>query len=200
MKLEEVLEIQNALNPTLFFHIKNICMNSLNWAYINNSAYGEMGIENDLKSPSFSNVPYIHQQRSSELTAFFESALMIILDKVNMQLVNLKRIRIGMMIKSDQNYINDPHIDDEEEHITALLYLNTCNAPTILYDKFYDKSSQKNVLEYIKDEPQEKMRTFKQIPSIENNVVIFNGYRYHSSTIQTDTKQRIVVNFNFTIA
>lgn len=199
MRLQEVIQLQGALNPTLFSHIKNICMGNLNWAYCDNSAYGGLNRENQSNGLAFSNLMYTEQQRVSEMSGFFESALMIILDKIDLKIFNLKRIRIGMMTRSDQNYINDPHIDDNEEHITALLYLNTCNAPTILYDEFYDNTSQKSILEYLKSDLPEELKVYKEIPCIENNVVVFNGFRYHSSTIQTDIKRRIVVNYNFTL-
>lgn len=199
MNSDEIVELQNSLNPTLFSHIKNICMNGLNWTYLDSSAYGDIEWKNENKPSSFASTLYMDGVRMNELSAFFESALMIILDKVELKLFDLKRIRVGMMLKSNEYHINDPHIDDEKDHMTALLYLNTCDAPTILYDKLYDKNPVTNSQGYLKSHIKDNLNVYKKIPSVENSAVIFDGMRYHSSTIQTNTKRRMVVTYNFTI-
>jgi hypothetical protein len=201
MSHKKVIELQDAINPTLFSYIKNICFNRLSWAYLDSSALpNNIEEENENKPSSFSSTIYMDGKRANDLSAFFESALTIILDKAGLKLFNLNRIRIGMMLKSNQCYINDAHVDEEIDHMTALLYLNTCDAPTILYDNFYDKNSKMHSKVYLEDYLQNKLKVYKEIPCIENNAVIFNGMRYHSSSIQTDTKRRIVITYNFTVS
>jgi hypothetical protein len=200
MNSKKIIEMQNSLNPTLLSYMKNICFNTLSWAYLDSSALpNNIEEENENKPSSFSSTLYMDGKRANDLSAFFESALTIILDKSGLKLFNLNRIRVGMMLKSNQHYVNDAHIDDETDHMTALLYLNTCDAPTILYDKFYDKNSQIHSKVYLEKHLQNNLNVYREISCIENNAVIFNGLRYHSSSIQTNTKRRIVVTYNFTV-
>jgi hypothetical protein len=191
----DVIEIKNAFSPTLFAYIKNTIMNGgCSWAYLENSAYGD--VKQKQSQPSFSSLIFMDQVRHNQISGFLEAGLMVMLDNLSISMNNLQRIRVGMMMKSEKNHINDPHVDIEFNHMTAILYLNTCDAPTILYDQFYDPLSKEDPKSFINEN---KLSIYKKIPCVENTAVIFNGFRYHSSSIQTDIPRRVVVNFNFNL-
>jgi len=84
----------------------------------------------------------------------------------------LLRSRANLYTKHEKHIISDFHVDSSEPHKVALFYVNTCNGYTLF--KKGDK-----------------------ILSEENKIVIFDGTEEHASVPQTDTKQRITININF---
>ena len=68
------------------------------------------------------------------------------------------------------------HCDiDSEESTTAIFYVNTNNGFTLLKTKEGEVKSK----------------------SEENKLILFNSQTLHQSVRQTDTNQRITINFNF---
>jgi hypothetical protein len=193
----DVIEIKDAFSPTLFAYVKNTIMNGgCPWAYLDGAAYGYGIAKQKTHQSSFSSLIFMDQIRHNPISGLLEAGLMVMLDKIQIPIINLSRIRIGMMIQSDKNHINDAHVDSDSPHMTAILYLTSCDAPTILYDEFYDPLEKLDPQTFIS---QKKLNVYKKIPCVENTAVIFNGFRYHSSSIQTDVARRIAVNFNFSI-
>ena len=91
-------------------------------------------------------------------------------------LLNVKAlisIRCNLTLNYEKQYKCSWHKDQEYDCKTAILYLNTCNG----YTEFKDKS--------------------KKIKSEENKIVIFDTKNTHRLVNQTDSKRRIVINFNY---
>ena len=155
------------------------------WYYSKNTAYTASEDDQSLWDFSFSNVLYIDGIPSN--FAGQESAKLLekICQSENFKLKEILRIRAGLITKTPIQNIHMAHVDFTTPHYTALFYLTTCDAPTIIYNQVY---------------PNDIILTeMARVTSEENKVVIFDGLRYHASTTQTDKKQRIVINFNFTI-
>tara|TARA_R110000868_G_scaffold249880_2_gene506331 strand:+ start:2312 stop:2866 length:555 start_codon:yes stop_codon:yes gene_type:complete len=155
------------------------------WYYSKNTAYELDVNDQELWDFSFSNTIYVE----NDLPSFFRDSSINLLKRicksVNLKLKKVLRIRAGMITKTPVQQQHNPHVDFNEPHLTALFYLTTCNAPTIIYNQLY---------------PNDVVLTeLKRIDAEENKIVIFDGLHYHASTSQTDTKQRIVINFNFTV-
>ena len=74
-----------------------------------------------------------------------------------------------MNLKSKRK--NKPHVDYTFEHKGCLFYINTNNGAT-----FFEKE--------------------KVLPK-ENRVVFFQPHKLHSSSLCTDQKRRLVINFNY---
>jgi hypothetical protein len=186
-----LLEKKNFLPATefnaSFGTIKN--SNTFPWFYSKNTAYDDNRIDEEqfnLWDFSFSNTLYIDGAPTSFVGEKSAELLVKICDCFGLTLKEILRIRIGLITKTPENVIHNAHIDFEEPHHTALFYLTTCNGPTILYNQLHPD----NIIFT------EKEKIFPE----ENKVVVFNGLQYHASTSQTDTKQRIVINFNFKVA
>ena len=95
-----------------------------------------------------------------------------ILNKLNIVAIN--EIRINSMNSRKEQYECDWHVDRYFKCKTAILYLNTCNGYSIL-----------------KTSPETKINT------IENRMVIFNSEIEHKGVSATDTKRRLLINFNY---
>jgi hypothetical protein len=96
----------------------------------------------------------------------------IVLNKLNAVAIN--EIRVNSMNSLKEHYECEWHVDKNFKCKTAILYLNTCNGYTLL-----------------KTNPETKINT------IENRIVIFNSELKHKAVSATDTKRRILINFNY---
>ncbi len=95
-----------------------------------------------------------------------------ILEKLQTRI--LIRIKANLRTPAPQkDMIVDYHSDYDLKSETAIFYVNTNNGYTIF------KDSQ------------------KKVESVENRLVVFPTELEHSGVSCTDTKQRVVINFNF---
>jgi hypothetical protein len=78
------------------------------------------------------------------------------------------------MYKQYQPYDCEWHVDRPFQCKTAILYLNNCNGYTLL-----------------------KTNPITKIESIENRMLLFDSKIQHKAISQTDSKRRIVINFNY---
>lgn len=193
----DILVINNAFSKTLFKFARDwILSPNFFWSYSDTTGVSPKYLNADDKPDtfSFSRILLLAGNRFLPESHLVEAGFLTMLDNNNISFSELYRIRIGLLTKTLNNDINTPHVDHVEEHFTALLYLNTTNAPTYFYDTFYDTKSNKSSFDFKRDK---KLSVFKQVPCVENSAVIFNGLRYHSSSTPTDKSRRVVVNFNF---
>jgi len=84
---------------------------------------------------------------------------------------SLIRIKASMYMNSKKKRKNKPHVDYTFEHKGCLFYINTNNGET-----FFEK---------------------KKVLPKENRVVFFQPHKLHSSSLCTDQKRRLVINFNY---
>ena len=87
---------------------------------------------------------------------------------------NIIEIRANLLIKDNKKIFSGFHIDNYTKSKTAILYMNTNNGYTVLGKK-------------------EKIK----IKSEENKFLMFDTDTFHGGVSQTDTKRRIVLNFNY---
>jgi hypothetical protein len=155
------------------------------WFYSKNTAYEATQDDHRLWDFSFSHTVFANGGGSSPLTDRSIALTKKICEAFNFKLIEIKRIRLGMMTKTPTHYTHNAHVDYPFPHMTALFYLTTCNGPTVLYDQKFPNDML--------------LKTDKIIYPEQNKVVVFDGLTYHSSTTQTDCKQRIVMNINFMV-
>ena len=116
--------------------------------------------------------------------------LQTICDDATLELGTVFRIRFGLITRLPFHIVHGPHLDFPFPHINCLFYLASCNGPTIFYK---EKSTSWDMI------PPLNLTEDFRIESEENKYLIFPGNIYHSSSSQTDIKQRIVINFNFEV-
>jgi len=81
------------------------------------------------------------------------------------------QIRANLLVNRDMPYKSIPHTDGGPRHTTSILYINTNNGYTLINDK--------------------------KIRCEENKMLIFDSNTIHQAIAQTDTDQRVVINFNY---
>jgi len=123
------------------------------------------------------------------------------------EITRVIRIRAGMFLRKDKNYIHTPHVDynfDDPivgDHFNIVYYFNTTDAPSYLYEE-----TQKDFIEQeeFRKDPHIFASNYKftvrdKSQCIENTAVMFDGKYYHSSSSPTDTQYRISLNINGTL-
>lgn len=89
---------------------------------------------------------------------------------------SLLMARANLCVNSNVALRSRFHTDNNDPGVTtAIFYVNTCNGMTMLRT------------------PEGIIKS----PAEENKIIIFPSQTYHQSVRQTDTKQRVVINFNF---
>jgi len=96
----------------------------------------------------------------------------VFIEKLN--IVALDEIRVNSMYVQKDHYESKWHTDRYFKCKTGIFYLNTCNGHTLL-----------------------KTNPITKIESIENRMLIFDSQIEHKVISQTDTKRRMVINFNY---
>mgnify|MGYP003123061060 FL=1 len=84
---------------------------------------------------------------------------------------SLIRMKINVYPRTEKLYHHASHADFPYKHTGCVFSLNTCDGGTQIGDKF--------------------------IPSIENQILIFDGSIEHNSTTCTNTQARFNVNINY---
>ena len=92
------------------------------------------------------------------------------LDKL--QVNALIRIKANLTAREDRIRLGEFHVDSQFKCNTAVWYLNTNNGKTVFEDG-------------------------DEVESVANRIVIFPSKQKHTATTHTDTKNRIVINFNY---
>jgi hypothetical protein len=104
----------------------------------------------------------------------FYTHMIPILEKLNV--LSLLQIRANLNLRDKDSKESNFHVDYPSAKLTtAIFYLTTCNAKTVL------KINNKDVL----------------INSVENRILIFPTNIKHKAIYQNDVHKRYVINFNF---
>ena len=99
---------------------------------------------------------------------------------------------------SSNNEINDIHIDKEQSHYVIIFYTHDIDGDTILYNQTTLDLSHSKFIKMNVEEKKEATKSFtilKKISPKENQVVVFNGNRYHASS-SPSKGVRCIININ----
>jgi hypothetical protein len=122
--------------------------------------------EKDTSDFMFFHVLYLDNNQRSP---YFHNILMPILGKLNFNY--LLRAKVNFYTQKEKHIKTFFHTDSKEKHSVALFSINSNNGYTLF------KNGDK-------------------VPSVENQLVIFDGNLEHCSVAQTDKKLRINININ----
>lgn len=114
-----------------------------------------------------------------------------IVDQVNAALdLNLKKIDLARANCKFPNTVTETtrwfHVDQMQPHTVILIYLTKSNAPTRLTDVYWQPGM---------NQLQQDLEVSDLVYPELNRVLVFDGLRYHSDSVPTDTC-RINVNLN----
>jgi len=158
---------KNFLNKQLFNEIKNLIdSNKIPWFYQNSMTNQGDGQEKFY----FGHIIYGESKPNSDLYCYFEEIIKLLNVK------SLIKIRASLSVNTNERYYSYWHTDQDFKCKTSLLYLNTNNGFTEIFD----------------DE-----NKIHKISCEENKMIIFDSYHKHRLVSQTDTPKRLTINFNY---
>jgi len=163
-------EKKNYLNQEDFIKIKNyFCSDKMGWFYNKEQTITE---EDQRKDASFFSHRIWYNDKI-ETSPFVYQLIEPIIKKIKPR--KILRIKANLVINRRIQTASNFHLDDDTKHKVAIYYINTNNGFTLL-------------------DPIKR----KEIKCEENKLLIFDGKILHSAVAQTDTDQRLVINFNYT--
>jgi hypothetical protein len=187
--------IDDCLSPAFFKLFQERCMdwNSRGFFLLDSTAHPK-DIKSNVIDPldySFYHLIMQDGERFSDLAELAEAAVRMAIEKSGRTCAYIQRVRIGLITGQTENYTHGSHVDLEYPHSTGLLYLNTCDGDTVIYDQLKDKETPSQA--YIGIELEELTR----IKPKANRVAFIDGLQFHSSSTPTNSHYRMVLNFNF---
>lgn len=122
------------------------------------------------------------------------------LERAGQRVNVINRVRIILNTAAPDNYENIPHVDWNEPHRTALIYMNDSDGLTTIYKEKYDLSRGLRVSDfynqYYRNNP---MTVLKQIEPTANRLVWFDGHHFHAGQTPSIVDRRVIININYTV-
>ncbi len=153
------------------------------WYLVKETTFADGGYrpyEGRFDNSSFSHVVVMDYEPVSQYYDLFESALRIIADAAGQDYSDVYRVRLGCLLPDKLEH-HCPHVDFEEEHITALYYVNDSDGDTIFFTDEMSIFQRQCQLRVSPDR---------------GKMVVFKGDVLHASSSPT-TGYRIALNVNF---
>lgn len=166
--MSEVLVEDNFLTEKEFKDLQRDMMSTYFPWYFNDYIVFDKHKEMHLKDNfQFTHTFIMNNEKKSDLLHLLNP----LINKINPN--NLFRIKANLGTRNNEHIEHDFHTDFDEPNVTTgIFYINTNNG----YTRFKDG---------------------KKVKSVANRYVKFDGSKLHSGVSQTDTKSRIVLNFNY---
>ena len=139
------------------------------------------------------------EQSVSPLGLGMKTLALTALEKTGQNIDKILRIRLGLHTIAPKTFVGGPHVDQEIEHQTALIYLDDSDGNTTVYDQQYDPTSGQSLYDYYQTVLKGKLTTNTEITPYANKMIWFNGLHYHSSSNPTKSRIRRTININYTI-
>jgi len=129
---------------------------------------------------------------------FFRSILEFFLEKTNIKISNLLRIRLRYTHKGKGHTTTKyaaPHVDfnTHTPYSTFIYYVDDSDGDTIIFDKIFNPEEE--MYNPIIAEP--LVELLRCTPK-KGTGLYFNGHRYHAGNFPVEYSSRIVINFDFT--
>jgi len=189
--------VENCFSNSVFNKIKNqVFDNGTPWHFIK-TTYNDSHLESIINNYSWVHSVMMNEQPTSHLFNNLYPELINLLVRNKEQFTKILRIRLGLITNTTQQFVNDAHVDLEFDHKVGLIYLNSSDAPTYIYQEQYDPNSKMNIFQYINNKYNGNLNILSISECKENKLVLFNGMNFHSSSTPTNVPRRIVINFNY---
>jgi len=128
-----------------------------------------------------------------------EPSIRLALGYAGEKVKSILRIRCILNTVADENYEFGTHIDLNQPHRTALLYLNDSDGDTIIYNERFSPSlSTLDGNIQIDDDTIPDLTVRQTVTPKANRMVIFDGHLYHSGRTPTRVSRRVAININYT--
>lgn len=157
------------------------------WHFMEDTTH-EKAADTTSSTPAFAHMIYHPGQDENCYADFFQPLINAILDKSNLKLIAVHRIRLGFLLNTKYTYSGSPyrhntvHRDMDTPHWTAVYYLNDSDGPTVIFREI---------------EPAEKYYPLHRSEPKKGKAVVFDGMHYHASTCPKVNNKRIACTINF---
>jgi len=132
---------------------------------------------------------------ASAINALLVPLLFVALDKANLKLNDLIRVRLGMFPQTPLEVpYHNPHVDFYEPHLVGLYYVNDSDGDTVVFNETFEKVSLE---QSVKHANEHKFTELARISPKKGRMVFFDGRHYHASMHPMAHPQRIAITFNF---
>ena len=137
---------------------------------------GKKYVPSDEEAETLDRFQFVHTFKSNisgTSSVWFDRTSLPIIDKLELPWSKVFRAKVNLSLYTGSAHKSAFHVDNAEPHKVALYYVNTNNGYT-------------------------EFETGEKITCKKNRIVLFDGQVKHRSIKQTDTKQRIAININYT--
>lgn len=141
-------------------------------------------------TPAFGNLLYYNQHAENPHYDFFKPLIQKIEEVSGLKINELLRVRAGFLLNTkyslpSQPYKhNEPHVDFNIDHYTAVYYVNEADGDTIVFNQ---------------TEPSDKYYPLHKSTPEMGKMLLFNGRHYHASSCPKIHTKRIAITVNFTV-
>lgn len=158
---------------------------------------GEKKEENKPWTFSFASIIYNDNDVQQGCSDYIFNILLRVLDFQKQELLNLYRIRLGLVFRTPTVVNHGEHLDfgydfflknHDVKFKTGLFYINDSDGDTNIYEEKFN----------IKRVPK-KFKLKKSVSPVRNRWYDFDGRRYHNSNSPIQNNHRLVLTFNYTI-
>jgi hypothetical protein len=196
-------ELRNVIDSDNFERLQNELFSAMIPWYLSGTYTSSQDIDlvnletNQSPDFSFAHLVLLDGDVRSELYEPLNDIILNALEKIGESPQKLIRIKVNMCTCQPKVHTNPPHVDTDETHKAGIIYMNTTNAPTVIYNETFNPRFGMTPEEYLRKILNNKITIKDMIECEANKMVIFDGIQYHSSSVQSDTYRRIVINFNY---
>ena len=181
--MNDVIILDDVLPDVIFNTLIDLCVNNPHYGF----GVTETSIEDD-PHKSFATSPTDFWERN-----FLSLPLLMATSKINYNLKEIIRIRLGLLHRDINQIINSPHIDHPvSPHLVGLYYLNDTDGSTKIWSQQHTNWGKEADILSINN-----CDLLTEIEPKKNRMAIFNGAHYHSSMLPSITQLRYTVNYNF---
>lgn len=128
---------------------------------------------------------------------FFKTVLYFFMEKTNMTVGNLLRIRLRYTHKGHDHTSSKyaaPHVDfyTGRPYHTLVYYVDDSDGDTIIFDKIFNPVEE--TYDPVLSQPLDEL---VRITPKKGSAIFFNGHRYHAGNFPINCSSRIVINYDF---
>jgi len=153
--------------------------------------------------PSKHRIGFYHSLLLDGQTTDFINLFVPLLDDIQdlvKQKCNFTRLRLSLHPKDkDAEDYNSPHTDYQDDHYSAIYYLNDSDGDTHMFNEYDNPNSGLTVKQRL-TLAQSKNTNYtieKTVTPKKNKLFIFDGHQFHASAHPKENPFRIILNINF---
>jgi len=190
MELFKPTEYRNFIEPAYQTQIYNYLTDvNFDWHFMEDATAENNSNDPKTSTPAFGNLLYYVKHNENPHYDFFKPLVEHISKTTPVNVEKLLRVRAGFLLNTKYSLPsmpykhNMPHVDYDQEHYTAVYYVNHTDGDTVVFRE---------------TEPAEKYYPLHKSMPEAGKLLLFNGKHYHASTCPKMFTKRLAITINFT--